>query len=154
MPCITGSHEANITDYTALAIGSGQVNQSMNLEEVSRTLDCMHEQQGVLIRQPEQEGMTASGKDVFGTLQAIDATKMWLEDQTAFNGDYWIRPGMKTIVRRLTPTECQRLQGFPDGWDIEDAADTKKYRMWGNGMAFPVVLHICSAIDMCEKGEL
>jgi DNA (cytosine-5)-methyltransferase 1 len=55
------------------------------------------------------------------------------------------------IIRRLTPTECQRLQGFPDGWDIPEAADTKKYKMWGNGMAKPCVKYILSNIDEEEN---
>ena len=55
------------------------------------------------------------------------------------------------IVRRLTPTECQRLQGFPDGWDIPEAPDTKKYKMWGNGMAKPCMKYILSAIDREEN---
>ena len=44
----------------------------------------------------------------------------------------------KYIVRRLTPTECARLQGFPDGWtDGADGSDSAKYKLWGNGIALP-----------------
>jgi DNA (cytosine-5)-methyltransferase 1 len=39
-------------------------------------------------------------------------------------------------VRRLTPTECERLQGFPDGWTA-GFADTVRYRMLGNAVAVP-----------------
>jgi len=41
-------------------------------------------------------------------------------------------------VRRLTPLECERLQGFPDGW-TEGHADSHRYRMLGNAVAVPVV---------------
>lgn len=42
------------------------------------------------------------------------------------------------IVRRLTPTECARLQGFPDWWDADaDGSDSARYKMWGNGIALP-----------------
>ena len=46
-------------------------------------------------------------------------------------------------VRRLTPTECERLQGFPDGWtaaggDGRLIADSARYRMLGNAVAVPV----------------
>ncbi len=58
---------------------------------------------------------TASGKDVFGTLSASMGSKQWLGNQEAFSGDYHI-VGPEYIVRRLTPTECARLQGFPDWW--------------------------------------
>jgi site-specific DNA-cytosine methylase len=42
------------------------------------------------------------------------------------------------IVRRLTPMECERLQGFPDGW-TEGQADTHRYKQMGNAVAVPVV---------------
>ena len=47
-------------------------------------------------------------------------------------------------VRRLTPTECERLQGLPDGWtalgaDGEEISDSARYRMIGNGAAVPVI---------------
>lgn len=58
---------------------------------------------------------TASGKDVSGTISASMGSKQWLGNQEAFSGDYHIvEPDY--IVRRLTPTECARLQGFPDWW--------------------------------------
>ena len=44
----------------------------------------------------------------------------------------------ETMVRRLTPMECERLQGFPDGW-TEGQADTHRYKQMGNAVAVPVV---------------
>lgn len=41
-------------------------------------------------------------------------------------------------VRRLTPVECERLQGFPDGWTAGQA-DTQRYKQIGNAVAVPVV---------------
>lgn len=41
-------------------------------------------------------------------------------------------------VRRLTPTECERLQGFPDNW-TEGQADSHRYKQLGNAVAVPVV---------------
>ena len=58
---------------------------------------------------------TASGKEVFGTLSASMGSKQWLGNQEAFSRDYHIMEP-DYIVRRLTPTECARLQGFPDWW--------------------------------------
>ena len=43
-----------------------------------------------------------------------------------------------STVRRLTPTECERLQGFPDGW-TEGQADSHRYKQMGNAVAVPVV---------------
>lgn len=50
----------------------------------------------------------------------------------------------QTGVRRLTPTECARLQGFPDDWAAYDAdgkalSDSAQYRMYGNAVAVPVI---------------
>ena len=43
-----------------------------------------------------------------------------------------------STVRRLTPTECERLQGFPDQW-TEGQADSHRYKQLGNAVAVPVV---------------
>lgn len=40
-------------------------------------------------------------------------------------------------IRRLTPLECERLQGLPDGWTDVGISDSSRYRMIGNGMAQP-----------------
>jgi DNA (cytosine-5)-methyltransferase 1 len=50
-----------------------------------------------------------------------------------------------TQVRRLTPLECERLQGFPDGW-TEDQSDTNRYKQMGNAVAVPVVEWIIQGI--------
>jgi site-specific DNA-cytosine methylase len=42
------------------------------------------------------------------------------------------------MVRRLTPVECERLQGFPDGW-TEGQSDAQRYKQMGNAVAVPVV---------------
>lgn len=51
----------------------------------------------------------------------------------------------ETQVRRLTPLECERLQGFPDGW-TEGQADTHRYKQMGNAVAVPVVEWIIQGI--------
>lgn len=60
---------------------------------------------------------------------------------------------MGYIVRRLTPTECERLQGFPDGWtDIRDSTpDAPRYKALGNSMAVPVMRWIGERIEMVEE---
>lgn len=65
---------------------------------------------------------------------------------------------MKTVVRRLTPRECERLQGFPDGWaDIGDwtdsngkvhkDADSPKYKALGNSIATPFWFYLLRRIS-------
>ena len=41
-------------------------------------------------------------------------------------------------VRRLTPVECERLQGFPDGW-TEGVSDTQRYKQLGNAVTVNVI---------------
>lgn len=52
------------------------------------------------------------------------------------------------IVRRLTPLECERLQGFPDGWTklSEDTPDSPRYKAFGNAVTVPVVEWILKRI--------
>ncbi len=47
------------------------------------------------------------------------------------------------LIRRLTPLECERLQGFPDGWtEIPGASDSARYRALGNSIAIPCVEYL------------
>lgn len=48
-------------------------------------------------------------------------------------------------VRRLTPMECERLQGFPDGWTAGQA-DSNRYKQMGNAVAVPVVQWIINGV--------
>jgi len=55
-------------------------------------------------------------------------------------------------VRRLTPLECERLQGFPDGYtNIPGCSDTSRYQLIGNSMAVPVMEWIGKRIDLVDK---
>lgn len=50
-------------------------------------------------------------------------------------------------VRRLTPTECARLQGFPDDWCADvPHTDSAEYKLWGNGIALPCLLPMMKAM--------
>ena len=50
-----------------------------------------------------------------------------------------------TQVRRLTPTECERLQGFPDGWTA-GLSDTQRYKTLGNAVTVPVVTAVINQL--------
>lgn len=61
-------------------------------------------------------------------------------------------------VRRLTPLECERLQGLPDGYtDItfngKDAPDSKRYKALGNGMAQPCPDYVIRRIVEVTNGN-
>ena len=66
------------------------------------------------------------------------------------------------VVRKLTPIECERLQGFPDNWTqvpwrgkpAEDCPDSHRYKACGNSMAVPVMRWIGVAIDFIHKQGL
>lgn len=52
------------------------------------------------------------------------------------------------LIRRLTPLECERLQGFPDGWtDLPGARDAPRYKSLGNSVAVPCVEYIMCGIS-------
>jgi len=59
------------------------------------------------------------------------------------------------VVRRLTPLECCRLQGFPDDWcEGVPGSDSAQYKMWGNGMALPNALHVVKGIRNLVLDEM
>lgn len=91
-------------------------------------------------------GKLASGRDCTGALCANASTKQWMGNQEAFSGDYFLIENETAedarTVRRLTVTECERLQGLPDGWtdvpvDGRPARESERIKAIGNGMAQP-----------------
>ena len=102
--------------------------------------------------------------------QAIDFRNQSVSDdvtmtlQSKSNGGYSLnyQPGIlqpTMAIRRLTPTECERLQGFPDGWTKipyrnkpeEVCPDGPRYKACGNSMAVPVMRWIGQRIQMVEQ---
>lgn len=56
------------------------------------------------------------------------------------------------FVRRLTPLECERLQGLPDNW-TEGGSDAKRYKAIGNGMAQPCADFVIEKLAESLRGE-
>ena len=93
--------------------------------------------------------------DVNGTLQSKKSGGISLNTNNVCREHY--------IVRRLTPLECERLQGYPDGWtDIGEwtdtkgkkhkAADSPRYKALGNSIAIPPWLWVLSRLnEYCEE---
>jgi DNA (cytosine-5)-methyltransferase 1 len=78
----------------------------------------------------------------------------WNSDGLAYTVDTHATQGVATYmqVRRLTPKECERLQGFPDNYtNIPNAADGPRYKALGNSMAVPVMHWIGKRIDQVLK---
>lgn len=69
------------------------------------------------------------------------------DKQAVLGGGEMMDNNRKYVLRRLTPTECARLQGFPDWWtDGADGSDNAKYKLWGNGIALPCAFDVLGRI--------
>ena len=123
----------------ASCIGNGQVAQTRLSEKVG-ALNCMHDQQAVMTY-----GVVTKGNgDAF--LEEEYHTSLSTGGGQAGQG---FPCTMTNVVRRLTPMECERLQGFPDGWtDIgawvdskgklhKESTDSARYKALGNSIALP-----------------
>jgi DNA (cytosine-5)-methyltransferase 1 len=179
----------------AYCIGNGQVDQ-LGLSQKVGTLNCMHDQQAVLIPVEEpividraffNQGQNAQYEPqcyVDGTVPTLvakgpsavahgvdcrNATEY--EEQTGtlqsdcyhnHNSNNVVR--VRYIVRRLTPLECERLQGFPDGWtDIGEWVDSKgkkhkeadspRYKALGNSIALPPWKWILKKLCACYERD-
>jgi DNA (cytosine-5)-methyltransferase 1 len=82
--------------------------------------------QGTVIGRSDEAGPQGKGF-------ANDGEPMFTLDRVSGHG-----VATTSTVRRLTPTECERLQGFPDGW-TDGQADSHRYKQMGNAVAVPVV---------------
>ena len=119
-----------------VCVGNGQLNQ-ISMAEQSNTLDTMHDQQAVMISAVDCRNLNEH-QEVSGTLQNKENGGYSLNYQNPVRTPF--------VVRRLTPLECERLQGYPDGWtDIGEWVDSKgkkhkesdspRYKALGNSIA-------------------
>ena len=135
----TGGNQIPLT----YGIGNGQAAEAASMaEEVAQTLNTMHDAQAILRFQSASDLVISIDEeknayiDQFGTLKAhaSGGTQQHVME--------------RMVVRRLTPLEYTRLQGYPDGWvDIGDwtdekgrvhkEADAPKYKALGNSIALP-----------------
>ena len=137
----TGGNQVPLVVYS---IGNGQVNEMATPAfEKAKTLNTMHDAQAVFCQ------------DVANTLKA-KANLDFREDSETY-------PVQSGKVRRLTPLECERLQGFPDGWtDIgpwtdskgklrRESSDSSRYKALGNSIALPpwkwVLKRLCAQYE-------
>lgn len=145
VPTITGDHESRITDYTAIAVDlyNGAMTGDTATSITCRSI-ASHSGPQVMESYGIGNGQAHSSvtKEKSGTLDTMhDAQAVAIEHMELPKKIAW-------IVRRLTPTECERLQGYPDGWtDIGEwtdtkgkkhkAADSPRYKALGNSIALP-----------------
>ena len=92
--------------------------------------------QPVIVTKPVQIGQSKK------TFAAKSGTEIGKENQDAFTIRSSNPNGVlhQQTIRRLTPIECERLQGFPDNWTLANGiSDTQRYKMCGNAVTVDVV---------------
>lgn len=153
----TGGNQVPLT----YGIGNGQANEAgIMAEEVSQTLNTMHDAQAVMCEdvahtflakancayREDAETYICSAVDCRNGQESDVGGALQARTGHTLNANGLVRSNM--VVRRLTPLECTRLQGYPDGWvDIGDwtdekgkkhkDADSPKYKALGNSIALP-----------------
>jgi len=80
---------------------------------------------------------TLTGQDKHGVMEIANCVTVgWLMDTSHHS-----KPMCEYRIRRLTPIECERLQGFPDGW-TEGISDTQRYKCLGNAVTVNVIEYL------------
>lgn len=133
-----------------IVMSSGQANAEIREDGGATTLTCLHE--APIVAHAFKASHYTRGKD-YKARETDVAQPVMAGGPVGGNqgGDYVLQ----TAVRRLTPRECCRLQGFPDDYlDItyrgRPAADGPKYKALGNSMAVPVMAWIGKRIAMVD----
>ena len=114
------------------AFKDGEVVSTQSARQYKDATDLVMDVAGLDCRNASENG------DLCGTLQKGTSG-------SSLNSIHPVRNGL--LIRRLTPLECERLQGFPDVWtDIPGASDSARYKALGNSVAIPCVEFIMSRI--------
>ena len=139
---------AGMASETDFLVASNQV-ESPFVEDIALPVSARNGDPGMLAFTCKDYGADAG--ETSPTLRAMNHVN------GAENGGGQVAMATRSVVRRLTPKECERLQGFPDNWTAVPyrnrlvAADTPRYRAIGNSMAVPVMAHIGKRIDSLER---
>jgi DNA (cytosine-5)-methyltransferase 1 len=123
VPTLTGDHQNRVTDYTAITY---------------------QQTTGPLMANSHPGSYT--GQDAFNDMLVAKALRA--SDSDPQREDHATYPITKSLVRRLTPLECERLQGYPDGWTdlgewtdsrgkAHQTSDSARYKALGNSIALP-----------------
>ena len=157
-----GGYVPMITENKPICIGNGQSHITNHYTvDLSQTLNCMHDPMTIL--EPKNKHLVKASHengcyDI--SLSDIDYTITCSGGKPCQSYPAVLENKIHTtyyFVRRLTPLECTRLQGFPDGWvDIGDwidskgkrhkEADSPKYKALGNSIALPFWKWLCKNI--------
>lgn len=157
VPSVAYSIQGNVVDRAAQQNGCGvSKNIAHTLNAIDRhavSFQTYQKVTGPLMANSHPGIRATNATDVgfFNSYENISPTllaRMYKDPHlVSYSGDDLIQ----YIVRRLTPTECCRLQGFPDWWeDGVEGSDSARYKMWGNGMALPNMLYVMQGIKDTE----
>ena len=129
------------------AMVSDEVCGTLTAHEARGGVDRMRDAIGCAANQRGEVRLQGGDGEVCG---AIPASQSGKQVQGVTDG---------YAVRRLTPRECERLQGFPDDWTkvpyrgkaADECPDTPRYKAIGNSMAVPVMRWIGKRIQEAES---
>jgi site-specific DNA-cytosine methylase len=141
----SGTLAARSNDQTVfqpnVAIQYDGYNQKINDTDIAQTLRLGRDSSDFVAQPIAFDGFNQTVNDVSQTIRADKS-----------DGDHvgMIQENPTMAVRRLTPIECERLMGWPDGW-TEGQADTHRYKQCGNGVASPVATWIAQQLLQLDK---
>lgn len=151
-PTITGDHENRITDYTAIAVERKTFNeQSFSHYKESDKSSTLKAKAGNIGNGSESlvvEKISIAVDGYNGAVTGEKAASLTCKNDGSHSGPLVAEKTICWIVRRLTPVECERLQGYPDDYtnigDWTDSkgkkhkyADSPRYKALGNSIALP-----------------
>ena len=130
-------HHAVFSRQRVDVFKDGEVVSTQSARQHKDATDLVMDVAGLDCRNARENG------DLCGTLQKGPSG-------SSLNSIHPIRNGL--LIRRLTPLECERLQGFPDGWtDIPNASDSARYKALGNSVAIPCVDFVLQGIALALR---
>ena len=164
----TGPHK--VAPTLSARMGTGGLNTSL-VQQVPEEVICIA---GNAIDRQPQNGGNGFGwqRDISYTLTATDkhavikpyqetvgalcrgdekgiGNQYVSQDKCIIAGEITEEYSATNLVRRLTPLECERLQGYPDGWtDVPGASDSARYKALGNSVAIPCVEYLMQRVAM------
>jgi DNA (cytosine-5)-methyltransferase 1 len=138
-PTLTGDHQNRVTDYTAVCMTQQAIGEYKESEIGSALKQRDYKDAADLVCAVDCRNGTEN-PETNGTLQAKSNGGMSLNLQNTVR--------VASLVRRLTPMECERLQGYPDGWTdlgewvdsrgkVHQTSDSARYKALGNSIALP-----------------
>ena len=142
-----GYEEAGVGDSINLSVPTSKTRRGRVGKGVAQTLDT-HCNQAVIGYSRDSKGVVVNyhEKDECNTLH--------LASGGGGNTDQFIK---QNKIRRLTPIECERLQGFPDNWtkygQSGEISDSQRYKMCGNAVTVDVVEAVAKNIKQTVYGK-